>query len=118
MKHLSAHFTDSEFSCHCGCGAKDVAPKLVKVLELIRVHFGVPVHVTSGRRCTNWNAAVQGVKNSQHLKGKAADIRVDGVLPSVVADYVETILPRGGIGRYHTFTHVDVRGWKKRWDNR
>jgi len=36
---------------------------------------------------------------------------------NTVADFAET-LGVGGIGRYDTFTHVDVWGWNRRWDNR
>ena len=40
-----------------------------------------------------------------------------GVAPSKVAEYVETLMPNtGGIGRYSTFTHVDVRATKSRWN--
>ena len=46
----------------------------------------------------------------------AADIKVAGVAPADVADYAETLLPgTGGIGRYSTFTHIDVRPDKARW---
>ena len=51
------------------------------------------------------------------LYGKAADIKVSGVAASVVADFAETLMPStGGIGRYSTFTHVDVRKVKSRWN--
>lgn len=36
----------------------------------------VPVIISSGYRCPKLNAAVGGVKNSQHLKGEAADIHM------------------------------------------
>ncbi len=117
--NLSKHFTDDEFLCHCGCGEKAIASSLVRLLEKIRVHFGVPVKVTSGRRCKIWNKAVGGTRSSQHLKGKAADIQVKGISPDQVADYVESLWRLGGgLGRYHTFTHVDVRWNKARWDKR
>jgi uncharacterized protein YcbK (DUF882 family) len=57
---------------------------------------------------------VGGARGSQHLYGRAADIVVKGVKPSVVADYCEAI-GMGGIGRYTTFTHIDVRDKKARW---
>ena len=47
----------------------------VEVLQPIREAWGQPVVVTSGYRCPKLNAAVGGVKNSQHLCGQAADIR-------------------------------------------
>lgn len=115
------YFKRSEFACHCGgryCNGFPVEPdeKLVTLLDGLRAHYGKPVTVSSGIRCTKHNAAVGGVSNSQHLYGTAADIIVSGVSPSAVADYAETLLPgTGGIGRYNGFTHIDVRGVKSRW---
>lgn len=116
------YFKRSEFKCKCGkCGGFPVEPDkaLVTLLEKIRVHFGAAVTVTSGVRCATYNSnpAVGGAKSSQHLNGTAADIKVKGVAPEKVAAYAETLLPKtGGIGRYKTFTHVDVRTKKSRWN--
>lgn len=49
----------------------------------------------------------------------AADITVSGVAPLAVAKYAHSLLPnRGGVGLYATFTHVDVRPVRTRWDQR
>ena len=109
------YFTRAELACHCMCGKDTVDYKLAELLDAIREHFGVPVVVTSGNRCPNYNAQVGGGRNSQHLRGKAADIKVEGVKPQDVADFAETLLTEGGIGRYNSFTHVDVRDHKARW---
>lgn len=45
------------------------------VLEPIRRRFGV-TRITSGYRCRQLNQAIGGAKNSQHMKGEAADIHV------------------------------------------
>lgn len=115
------HFEKSEFKCKCGkyCNGYPVEPdeQLVKLLENIRKHFGVPVTVNSGIRCKTHNANVGGASASQHLKGTAADIAVKGVTPAKVAAYVETLLPgTGGIGIYSWGVHVDVRKTKSRWN--
>lgn len=112
---LSEHFSRQEFACHCGCGNADVSAELVGVLEQIRARFGAPVIVTSGRRCETHNRKCGGVPSSQHLQGTAADIHIEGVTPQQIADYVGTILPAGGIGIYPTFTHIDVRKNRARW---
>ena len=44
------------------------------VLDPLRDEFGMPIYVNSGYRCPALNAAVGGVKHSQHLRGEAADI--------------------------------------------
>lgn len=114
------HFERREFKCKCGkCGGFPVEPSwdLIAILEKIRDHFGSPVRVNSGVRCAYHNTAVGGAKSSQHLYGTASDIRVDGVSPTEVASYAETLLQNtGGIGIYSTFTHIDVRSVKSRWN--
>ena len=87
------------------------------VLQKIRAHFGKAVIINSAYRTTAHNKKVGGTSNSQHLYGTAADIKVSGVAPKLVADYAETLLPNtGGICRYSSFTHVDVRKEKARWN--
>ena len=116
MTKLSAHFSSQEFACKCGCGQAEVHPKLIELLEHLRAHFNQPVIITSGRRCEKHNKHVGGAKNSQHLLGTAADINIKHVTPKAVADYLESTYPDShGIGRYKTFTHIDVRHDKARW---
>ena len=50
------------------------------VLEPLRVAMGEPIKIGSGFRCQALNKAVGGVSNSQHLKGQAADLCIDGDL--------------------------------------
>lgn len=47
---------------------------ITAVLDPLRKAYGKPITVTSGYRCKELNKAVQGVSNSQHLTGCAADI--------------------------------------------
>lgn len=44
------------------------------VLDPLRKAYGNPITVTSGYRSPRLNAAVGGVKTSQHQRGQAADI--------------------------------------------
>ena len=48
------------------------------VLEPLRVAMGEPIKIGSGFRCQQLNKAVAGVYNSQHMKGQAADLCIDG----------------------------------------
>ena len=50
------------------------------VLEPLRVAMGEPIKIGSGFRCQQLNKAVGGVTNSQHMKGQAADLCIDGDL--------------------------------------
>lgn len=114
---LSANFKVKEFACSDGSDPIFIADELVRVLQKIRTHFGRAVTITSAYRTPTRNAAVGGTAYSQHLYGMAADIKVQGISPKKVAAYAETIMPsRGGIGIYSTFTHIDVRDNRSRWN--
>ena len=60
-----------------------------------------------------YNKKIGGVPWSMHLTCGAADIVKVGYTPSQVADMLEAhpLADKLGIGRYNTFTHVDIRGW-------
>jgi uncharacterized protein YcbK (DUF882 family) len=115
-KNLSANFKVKEFACTDGSDPIFIDSDLVTVLQKIRNHFGKSVTITSAYRTPTKNKAVGGETYSQHLYGRAADIKVKGITPKKVAAYAEKLLPnKGGIGTYSTFTHVDVRSAKSRW---
>lgn len=118
MGALSRNFSRSEFKCKCGkCSCDNVDQRLVDGLQELRDIIGEPIIINSAVRCPEHNKAVGGVSDSQHVKGKAADIRVDGMTPKKLAEYAEqvSVFKNGGIGTYKTFVHVDVRGHKARW---
>lgn len=116
-KKVSANFRVREFACTDGSDPIFIDTDLVNVLQKIRNHFGKPVTITSAYRTPTRNKAIGGTTYSQHLYGKAADIKVKGVAPKTVAAYANTLLPKsGGIGTYKTFTHIDVRATKSRWN--
>ena len=69
-----------------------------RVLDPIRSLYGKPIYVNSGFRCLTLNKVVGGAKNSQHMKGQAADIT--GVNPSEnkkIWDIVMFLLQEGDI---------------------
>ena len=115
-KKLSTNFRVREFACTDGSDPIFIDSELVTVLQKIRAHFGKSVTITSAYRTPTKNNACGGSPYSQHLYGRAADIKISGVSPAKVAAYAETILKnKGGIGIYSTFTHIDVRATKSRW---
>jgi hypothetical protein len=48
------------------------------VFEPIREHFKVPIFISSGYRSAALNEAIGGSSSSQHCKGEAIDIDMDG----------------------------------------
>lgn len=108
---LSTHFKSQEFACKCGCGASEVNPKLIELLEQIREVTENPIVITSGRRCEAHNKACKGKPKSQHLYGNAADITCKGFTPRRLAQLIEKRFSAevGGMGVYKNFVHVDVR---------
>lgn len=112
---LSSNFKVKEFACQDGSDPIFIDSELVSVLQKIRNHFGKAVTITSAYRTPGHNKNVGGTTYSQHLYGKAADIKIQGISPKDVAKYAETLLDEGGIGIYNTFTHIDVRSTKSRW---
>lgn len=49
-----------------------------KVLQPLREAMGHPIKIGSGFRSLALNMAVGGVSNSQHMRGEAADLCIDG----------------------------------------
>lgn len=97
--------------------------RLAYSLQMLRDHVGRPVIITSGYRSVEHNTAVGGSPKSQHLVGNAADIKIPGIAPVVVAEIIQELIEgkfmkEGGIGIYDTWTHYDIRGTAARWDLR
>lgn len=121
MIQITEHFSLDEFACHDGTAypAKHIETRLrplCETLEVIReAAGGRALRILSGYRTPEWNRKVEGSLRSQHVEGRAADIRH----PTLVAGELHTLilqlyragkLPHlGGVGLYITFCHVDVR---------
>lgn len=88
--NVTMHFTMEELYASATATAKGINNKpsvqqminlvylTAYVLEPLRVAMGEPIKIGSGFRCQALNKAVGGVYNSQHLKGQAADLCIDG----------------------------------------
>ena len=66
-----------------------------KIFEPVREHFGVPIRISSGYRSKELNAKIGGSATSQHCKGQAVDIDMDGtsLTNKQVFDYIKDNLP-------------------------
>lgn len=131
MGDLTANFSEHEFACqdgfcpHCG-GCSPVDDRIVDICQEIRDYLEVPLKINSGFRCITYNRTIGSEDTSQHCRGKAVDIAIPfGVPPENFFDVCEEVLRGntndggGGMGRYDTFVHLDVRnGGPARWDYR
>ena len=113
---IRTNFRVIEFACKDGSDQLYVDSELVEKLQIIRNYFNRPVVINSGYRNEDWNRKVGGSPNSQHMKGKAADIYVSGKSPKEVAEFAKKIGFRG-VGLYDTFVHVDTRDKPSYWVN-
>ena len=107
-KRVAPNFTAHEFWCH-HCKTAKINGSLLYRLELLRKELkDTPIHITSGYRCKHHNEEVGGVKKSQHMLGKAADIQVKGYTPIEVSIAAKKV-GFSFIKVYSGWTHVDVR---------
>ena len=124
---LTKNFTSREFKSKDGaqmpedvlCNIKDLADNL----QVLRDFLGEPIRINSAYRSPAHNKAIGGVKNSQHVLGKAADIKVKDIETKDLYLIIESLIidgqmTDGGLGLYDTFVHYDIRGSKSRWDYR
>ena len=124
MAKITKNFSLEEFKCKDGSDIPNTAllniVELARNLEVLRTAINKPITINSGYRSPKYNAKIGGVKDSQHLRGTAADIRVSGMTPKEVALVIEGLIEsgkmkEGGIGIYPNFVHYDHRGRKARW---
>lgn len=124
MTKITENFRLQEFESKCGSGTPpNVLTNIIEVakeLQVLRNQLNKPITVTSGYRSPKHNAKVKGAKNSQHLTGKAVDIKVNGMTPIQVFNEIENLISQGkmrqgGLGLYPNWVHYDIRGTKARW---
>ena len=120
VKHFSPlEIADVGRKANDCCLEAPALPKLKNALMLIRVlewlreyDVTAPVLINSWYRDRDYNRSIGGVSNSMHLTLGACHIVKVGFTPRQVALALE-MHPESktfGIGRYDTFTHLDVRG--------
>jgi uncharacterized protein YcbK (DUF882 family) len=90
---------------------------VVKIADEARHRLGKPLRINSAYRSPRYNRAIQGSVASQHLKAGALDLSGSPVtLHGILKTMRSEGLFKGGIGKYKTFIHVDVRGRNADWN--
>lgn len=121
---LTDNFWLDEFNCNDGTPVPesmiDNISELADNLQKLRDYIQKPITITSAYRTPEYNRSIGGVEFSRHTMALAADLKVSGVSPRQLADAIEYlisegIMKQGGLGRYKTFTHYDIRGTRARW---
>ena len=112
---VGQHFKVREFACKDGSQVVFIDSYLVSILDILRNQVGKPVYINSGYRTPEWNKKYGGAKYSYHMRGMAADIRVNGMSAKEVANELNAIVPdECGIIVYKSWVHFDVRTSKYR----
>lgn len=124
---LTKNFSLEEFACKDGSPIpENLIPNiqaLAENLQVLRDFLETPLHINSGYRSESYNKKIGGAPLSQHKLGRAADISCAKYTPPQVYVAITTLIKsgkmhNGGLGRYNSFTHYDIRETPARWDLR
>ncbi|MDH3733772.1 MAG: S8 family serine peptidase [Gemmatimonadota bacterium] len=118
---LSANFRVEEFASREVGGRRKtrysrISPELIERLQELRESIGSAITITSGYRYPALNAEAGGVGQSQHIPGRAVDMRATGHTPLELAEVVLDVFGFDiGIGLGSSIVHVDLRGTLASW---
>ena len=90
---VGKHFKVKEFACKDGSQVVFIDSYLVSILDILRNEVGKPVIINSGYRTPERNKTVGGAKYSYHMRGMAADIRINGMTAKEIANKLNKIIP-------------------------
>lgn len=111
---IAKYFKVKEFACKDGSPVVFIDDYLYNTLDILRRKIKKPIIITSGYRTPEWNRKCGGAKYSYHMRGMAADIRVEGMSAKQLANELDAIIPEEcGIIVYNNWVHFDVRTGKK-----
>ncbi len=126
--NLSPHFTlqemeRSQTAIRHGISNKADARQMkaltdlcVNVLEPLRTLVNKSINIQSGFRNSTVNSLVSGSSTSQHKKGEAADINVEGITPSELFDLIRnSSLPYDQvIDEFSSWVHISYKPIQRR----
>ena len=106
--YTDSHFTEDEMACPC-CGQMIIDPEFLFRLEALRRILNIPLLVTSGYRCAEYNIKIKGHPRSLHMKGIAVDIAIKDVKQGERLKKAAFICKFNAIGIYSKHIHLDMR---------
>lgn len=120
MNGPSRHLSWKEMACNDGTPYPRIyindgrVFKLAQAFEDIRSLCGdKPIKVFSAYRTPEWNRKVGGAPRSQHVQGRALDLKPpEGLTVKQFYDLIKANHKEfgiNGIGFYKTFVHIDIR---------
>ena len=115
----SKHLTWNELACKDGTPYPEEwrlnrAIQLAEIFEEIRFTCsGKSIKVLSAYRTPEWNHKIGGARHSQHMEGRALDLKSPDNM-SLIAFYhiikeLASVMSIKGLGKYKTFVHIDIR---------
>jgi len=125
--NLSKNFTLSEFTESATASKYKLnntpSPEVIKNLEKLCVNclqklrdkIGMPIKISSGYRSILVNKKVKGSDTSQHIKGEAADIKVEGLTPKQLYNYIlNNAIPFDQLILEPTWVHISWSSTRRR----
>jgi len=102
----------------------EILPNIIELaeqLQIVRDYIDLPISINIAYRPKWWEIKQGRSGNSQHCLGKGADIVIDDFPAEDVYNLFKFLIERGdikqgGLGKYKSFTHYDIRSsGKARW---
>ncbi|MGA0207488.1 MAG: D-Ala-D-Ala carboxypeptidase family metallohydrolase [Ilumatobacteraceae bacterium] len=125
------HFAPSEITSYAGRERNGISNSLppedlwlnivptLWVVDQLRHYFDAPITLTSIYRSPEYNSAVGGASQSEHMRNAAIDLQVKNIEPKDVFNRLSAMRAAGtfagGLGLYPTFVHIDTRGRNATW---
>lgn len=110
-------FSPKEIACK-GTGELLIDFYALGCLDFFRKLCESPVILNSAYRSEKHNKAVGGSPNSQHVQGKAFDVRITATLTREKIHRCAKAAGFMAFGDYAHFVHIDVRDKPAYWDYR
>ncbi len=116
MGDLTENFSYDEVRCPCGCGNANISKELINKVQVIRSALEVPLIVTSGVRCEDYNREIGGDEDSEHVPntfraGEGIDLKCeDSEFRWKLIGLGMLIFKRVGVG--DGFVHFGIRPTK------